>query len=247
MERLRTVRRLTADWEAPALFKNMILLGGCAYLFFGTFKAMHLGAFLIIPLMKGEADNREQRRRLKLRREFKEALISMKTALRAGYSMENTVGETRRDMEKVFGSESDIVKEFRHMENEIGLRLPVEQVFDSFAARARIEDITDFAAVLRTAKRSGGDLISITDSTAAIIGDKIELEAEIQTALAARKLEWKIMSAIPFLIIIYMRVCFPQFMSVLYTTITGRIVMTTAIGILGGAFLLGRRILSIEV
>ena len=99
---------------------------------------MLLGAFLIIPLMKGEADNREQRRRLKLRREFKEALISMKTALRAGYSMENTVGETRRDMEKVFGSESDIVKEFRHMENEIGLRLPVEQVFDSFAARARI-------------------------------------------------------------------------------------------------------------
>ena len=68
--------------------------------------------------------------------------------------------------------------------------------------------------------------MSIIRNTADQIGDKIDVKREIDTMLAAKKYEFQVMSVIPFGIVLYMTVSFPEFMGNLYGNIAGRGVMT---------------------
>lgn len=71
--------------------------------------------------------------------------------------------------------------------------------------------------------------------------------AEIETMLAARKYEFKVMAVIPFVMIAYMKFSFPEFMKILYGNPTGIGVMTACLAIYFGAYLLGEKIVNIEV
>ena len=89
--------------------------------------------------------------------------------------------------------------------------------------------------------------MSIIRNTADQIGDKIDVKREIDTMLAAKKYEFQVMSVIPFGIVLYMTVSFPEFMGNLYGNIAGRGVMTGCLIIYLDAYGLGRKIIEIEV
>lgn len=55
------------------------------------------------------------------------------------------------------------------------------------------------------------------------------------------------MLIVPPAILIYMNLCSADYMSVLYTTLTGRILMTAALVLYGIAMLIGYKILDIQV
>lgn len=65
--------------------------------------------------------------------------------------------------------------------------------------------------------------------------------------LAAKKLEFEIMSVIPFIMILYMKMTFGEFLSVLYGTWTGCIVMSICLVLYLGAYRFGWRLLQIEI
>lgn len=79
------------------------------------------------------------------------------------------------------------------------------------------------------------------------IEDKLAVAEEIETILAAKKYEFKVMSAVPFGVIAYMKVSFPEFMVVLYGSSVGIGVMSGCLGVYIAAYLLGRKIINIEV
>ena len=79
------------------------------------------------------------------------------------------------------------------------------------------------------------------------IGDKIETAKEIQTLIAAKKLEGRIMDIIPCFIILYIDLSSPGFFDVLYYTLFGRVIMTACLAVYLGAILLSEKIMSIEV
>ena len=70
-------------------------------------------------------------------------------------------------------------------------------MFLGLGERSGIEDIENFAAVFSTAKRSGGDMDKIIQTSARMIGDKIDVRKEIETTLSAKKAEQMIMSLMP--------------------------------------------------
>ena len=90
-------------------------------------------------------------------------------------------------------------------------------------------------------------MISIIRNTANQIGDKIDVKREIDTMLAAKKYEFRIMTMIPFGIVLYMSVSFPEFMGKLYGSIIGTGVMTGCLIVYLGAYGLGQKIIEIEV
>ena len=55
------------------------------------------------------------------------------------------------------------------------------------------------------------------------------------------------MAVIPFVMIAYMKFSFPEFMKILYGKPTGIGVMTACLAIYFGAYLLGEKIVNIEV
>ena len=83
--------------------------------------------------------------------------------------------------------------------------------------------------------------------TAEIIGEKIRIQEEILTATASRRMEQKIMSAIPILIVVYIELTSPGFFENLYSTMGGRILMTICLGIYLVSCQLAKSFLEIEI
>lgn len=161
----------------------------------------------------------------KLNLEFRELMLSMSAALSAGYSIENSIREAKKDIEMLYGDRSVILPETEKMIIAIENSRPIEKAVSDFAANCQIEDISCFADIFEIAKRTGGNMVEIVKSTAEKIGGKIEVKREIKTMIAAKKMESRIMNIVPLLIIIYFWITSPGFLDCLYTR-GGHVFMT---------------------
>ena len=97
------------------------------------------------------------------------------------------------------------------------------------------------------AKKSGGDMVEIIQNASDHIGEKIDVKREIQTVMSAKKFEFRIMCAIPFAMICYLKLSFFFFLQVLYGNVFGVIILTICLGVYALALELGKRIVEIEV
>lgn len=161
--------------------------------------------------------------------------------------MENALRETEKELRPLYPQGNRIRAEYERMSRELDMNLTAEQVMKEFAERVRQEDTDNFVTVFAAAKRVGGDSISILRETVRIIGGKIETEREIQTLLAAKRLEFRIMCVIPLGMVFYMRLAFPEFLSVLYGNPAGVILMSVCLGVYIFAYRMGNRLIQIEV
>lgn len=179
--------------------------------------------------------------------QFKEMIQAVSSSLSTGYSIENAIKESQKELRLLYSDKEPITRELMILVRQLRVQIPVEQAMEEFADRVELEDVQNFAAVFVTAKRSGGDMIAIIKSTTNQIGDKIDVRREIQTILASKRYEFKVMSAVPYGIIAYMGISFPEFMTCLYGNIIGIGVMTVCLGIYIAAYYLGVRLTEIEV
>lgn len=179
--------------------------------------------------------------------EFKDALISISAALQAGVSMENAVGSAAKDMAVLYGTNSHIVQELHLIEKQLNMSYSIEQSFWDFAKRSGIEDIRHFAEVLSIGKRTGGNLLQMIRTTSKMMTEKIEVQREIKTLIAAKQLEVNIMNLIPIFIILYLWFCSPGFLDVLYHTSGGILMMTLILCFYGSAFLCAEKIVQIPI
>lgn len=188
-----------------------------------------------------------RQKELEFREQFQNGMQTLASALKAGYSVENAIRETEKDLRTLYQEDSRILQEFGRMIHELDMNFTAEQVLKEMSGRIHQEDVENFVTVFATAKRTGGDSIAILRNTVKIIGDKIEVEREIQTLLSAKKLEFRVMCVIPLGMVLYMRMAFPEFLSVLYGGIPGIILMTVCLGVYAFAWKLGTKIIQIEV
>ena len=179
--------------------------------------------------------------------QFKDTMQALAVALRTGYSIENAMSETLKDIKVIYAADTWIVQEFTQMNRQLRMNIPVEQIWQEFSDRSDQEDVRNFTAVFVIAKRSGGDTVSILRNAIVQISDKTEVKREIDTVMAQKRLEFGVMSMIPLGIISYMYLSFPEFMDVLYGNPAGIIIMTICLGAYGAAYWLGKKIIEIEV
>ena len=90
-------------------------------------------------------------------------------------------------------------------------------------------------------------MVEIIRNASSQIGEKIDVKREVDTMLAAKRLEFRIMSTIPFVMICYLKMSFPTFMQVLYGNFVGWIVMTVCLLIYVVAYEIGKKMIEIEV
>jgi len=153
--------------------------------------------------------------------QFKEMTESVASALNVGYSAENAFKEAGKEMKILYYDHAMISKELDFIVRKIRLQIPLEQILYDFAQRVELEDVNNFATVFAAAKRSGGDMMAIIHNTASQIGEKIDVKREIDIILAAKRFEFKIMCVIPYAMIMYMQLSFPEFMQSLYGNVIG--------------------------
>ena len=189
----------------------------------------------------------EDKGKRRFERQFQDALQSLEAQLNVGYSMENAIKEVQRDLQIMYDKKKLIVREFNYMAMQLNLNVTAEIAWKDFAARIALPEVDTFVTVFSLAKRSGGDSIMIIKNAVRQLGDKAEVKREIDTVIAAKKLEFRVMSMIPFGIIAYMRLTFPEFMSGLYGNLPGVIFMSICLAAYIAAWNLGCKIVEIEV
>lgn len=233
--------------KVRALLKGTMLIGLVGYLFYSSI----ISFFCLMPYlyfyMKQE-QNRLCRMRLEqLRREFKEGIQALQAALDTGYSVENAFSEACKDLAMIYPEGSYITTEFRRIVQGIGMNHTPEQMLMDFAQRSGLEEIYSFAEIFTIAKKSGGDLLLIIRSTAQTIREKIEVENEIETLMAGKKMEQKVMNVIPFGILVYVRLTSEGFLDILYGNLLGVIIMSICLGVYMAAIKLADIIIDVEV
>ncbi len=210
-----------------------------------------IGILLLTPLiclyMKGKKRSLIKDRKWRLNLEFRDGILAISAALEAGYSAENAIEEARKDLRNIYPEDAMIMQELSYMINQIRMNVTVEKVLEDFASRSQVEDILSFSEVFSTAKRTGGDLISVIKLTGNVISDKIEVKREIITLITAKRMEANIMKGIPVLILIYLSMSSPGFLNPLYHSSFGIIVMSLLLLFYMGAYLVIERIIAIEV
>jgi len=238
---------ITKAQYVTSLLKGILIILTIAYLFYENL----LYAIIFIPYihiyMKNTAIEIKRKKKQELLNQFKDGMLAVSFSLNVGYSVENSFKEALGELILLYGNSSDIVIQFKNINYRIGMNETIEDVLDDFARKCNIEDILYFSEVFRYAKRSGGDLIAIIRNTANTIGEKIEAKNEILTVISGKQMEQKIMSIVPFGIILYLKLSSPEFIEGLYGNMLGVVVMTLCLALYILSYWLAQRIVRIEV
>lgn len=200
--------------------------------------------FVTRKFLRGYLLGRQKREMLY---QFGEMLQIMSSSLKAGSSVENAFVQAWKEYAKLYGEKSIMAREFRSISHQMMLNEPLEPLLEDLAQRSGIEEIASFSQVFAFAKRSGGDMMKIFQSTVEKIRQKSEVEREIATVITAKRYEQRIMDLVPFGILFYVGMTSPEFLAPLYGNLIGVIVMTVCLLGYIGAFLLAEKILDIEV
>ena len=114
----------------------MIFLG---LFFYKSLKAVPFmlpaGAFYLAMLAK----KKEERKKERLRNEFKDAILSIAANLRAGYAVENAFRETLQEMKILYGKDALIYQEFYKIVQGLANGISVEALMGQFAQRSGME------------------------------------------------------------------------------------------------------------
>ena len=181
-----------------------------------------------------------RKRKQTLNTQFKDMLYALSSSMSAGRSLEMAFQDALRDLEVIYPDpETPIMQETTYILRCISMNMTVEDAISQFAARAHIEDIQNFADVIRICKRSGGNLIEVIRSTSQMITDKIETKNEIETVITAKKFESRIMTCTPIVMVAVLSAASPDYMK--------PVVMTVAIVLFVVSFFIGEKIMEIEV
>lgn len=219
----------------------------CSWILYKSFWGILL-FIIIFPLCRNSyREKQKELRKQKLLLEFKEAMQSVSASLLSGYSIENAWQEAELEMRELYGIEGYMTKEMKLMNGKVRMNQSVEELLYQFALRSSCEEILEFAEVFRFAKRSGGNFGKIIQNTIFHIGEKIEIEREIQIMIAGKKMEQKIMNIVPIALLVYLNLTSEEFLAPLYGNMLGICIMTAAFLAYLGAFLLAQKITQIKL
>ena len=160
----------------------------------------------------------------------------------AGSFSQEDVNEIFRIMHTVKGSSA--MMEFNSL---MTVSHNIEDLFLDLAKRSGIDDIRTFAHIFEISKRTGGNLMQIMRQSSNIITEKIETKQEMDTVLAEKKMEQKVMAVAPLALMVLLTQSTGDFMEPLFNTFGGRVVCTIALALVIVGFLWGNKLTDIEI
>lgn len=241
------IYRLSSKDKTLIFIKGCLLILIIAYVFYESI----LVSLCLLPVLyfyiKKSRRKREKELKFQLSIQFRDFIMSVSSAIHAGYSVENAWREAQEEMRAIYSCESMIFKEVFTMIAGIDNNRSLETLLHEFGKKSEVDEIREFAEVFAIAKRSGGDMGKIIRTCASMINDKTEVKREIHIAVHGKKFESQLMNAIPFIIILYVSTTTPGFFDVLYHNTRGIVIMTVCLVIYLFSYELGEKIVDIEV
>ncbi|MBP3352350.1 MAG: type II secretion system protein F [Lachnospiraceae bacterium] len=174
--------------------------------------------------------------------QFKECVLSVLGAIRAGYAVENAFAESIMDMEIMYGKDCWIAKEVRIICRGVRNNKTLEGALADLGRKSGLAEICEFAEVFTIAKRNSGNIPETIELYSKVISEHLELIGELETLLAAKRLEQKVMNVMPFLIVLYLEYTNRGYFDMMYHNLTGVAIMTGCLVVYLAAYALAEKI-----
>lgn len=226
-----------------------ILASVVVYLFYHIIPISVIGGFIIgIFLEKLYADSTIKKRQKNLRLQFRDFLESMAVAARAGNVEVKAIKSAAQDLRLSYSEQSDIVREIDNIIVQYeGGGIAIKDLFQDFADRSNLPDIQSFATIYGVIEGKSDRFGDIVVQTHEIIGEKIEVEQEIETGITSAKSETYMMLVMPIVIVIMMSCMGGGLLDALFTTVVGRLTATIALVLFVISFIMAMKFTDIEV
>lgn len=192
----------------------------------------------------------KKRRKTNKRRQAELDFSQYLTCLLPLFSVARPLGKTlvmaADDYAGIHG-ESPFLRSVRKALHQANMNRDPGKGFDALAEEFGMEDLRLFAHVLALCEKSGGNIAESIRTSMEMIRDKIMIRLEIDTILAEKNMERKIITVMPLGILALFSLTAPTYLDPLYMTWSGRIAVTLAGLLFLLQWFLGKRISSIEV
>lgn len=186
------------------------------------------------------------KRRSKLKHQFRDMLDSLTVAVGAGENISNAFVTAKNELSMQYDGNAYILKELEVIITDMNNAINVEDILMDFGNRSGIDDIKSFASVFAVSYRKGGNMKDIIRNTHNILSDKMEIGEDIETLVTSNKMEQNIMIVMPVMLIGMIKFASPDF-AANFVSSTGLASTTIALVLFVAAYFIGKKVLSIKI
>lgn len=170
-----------------------------------------------------------------------EALATMSNSLRAGFSLPQAMQLVGKEMPDPIGPEFDRVV------REVGLGVPIEEVFSNLIKRLPNRELEVVVQAMLAQRKSGGNLAELLETMEETIRGRIRILEELKTLTAQGILSSWVITFLPVGLGLYMYIVNPDYFSPMLEHPLGIFMLVAgAMSIIIGWFLI-QRVVRIEV
>ncbi|MFZ5827159.1 MAG: type II secretion system F family protein [Bacillota bacterium] len=190
-----------------------------------------------------------QKRRELLTAQFGIALQAMAASLRAGASLRSAVERAKVDAARMLAGQplTPIVGELERIEKDLRMGFSLEEALVRFRDRVQLEDVSDFVGAVLLCRVRGGNVATVMASIAEIIQDKIAIRQQILMLTAGKRAEANMVTFGPPAMVVLMGFLTPEYLTPLYEQLAGQVMLAVGTALLVAAFVIGRKVLEIEI
>lgn len=235
---------LSPGQRIMSLTAGLLVGFGVGYLYYNSVIAGAVGA--VLAGWKAPSIYQKslfKRRSDELRVQFRDMLESLSNSMTVGMTASRAFHAAYNDMVTEHGEAAYITKELQLMCNAHDNQgIEIKDMMNDFAARSGLDDARSFAGVFDVSTNLGGDIPKIVRETRDMIGEKIEVEMEIQTLVTGQKSQLNILTVMPLVMTVLMK-CINTGAD---TTLTF-VAKTIALGMFIFAYWIGTKMVDIKV
>lgn len=231
----------------PSIGISVVLTLVIAWLFYDSIKACVLGPVVMAFIYRRLRDEKRQQKREAFLEDYRIMLQLLASSLQTGYSVENAFRAAERDMQGVISEGSLLQRALIQINRQIRMQVPAEKAVATAAEAIGYEEMTDFADMFAWARKLGGDYSATIRRMASKIGASVSQKQELTALMAEKQLERKIMSIMPAVMLLYIRMTSADYLAPLYHSTLGAAVMTVCLVVYVLLAELSRRIMKIEI
>jgi tight adherence protein B len=180
-------------------------------------------AVLIPVAARFLVSHRASRRQAAFADQLNDTLLLLAGTLRGGYGFMQAADTVARE------GESPTSEEFRRLVLETRLGRPVEEALAAMHERVGSVDFGWVVQAIEMNLESGGNLAEVLETVAGTIRDRAQLRRQVKSLSAEGRMSGWILLALPFALAGVMAATNPAYISELYLTVPGRIMLGVAV------------------
>lgn len=160
-----------------------------------------------------------KQKRKKIEEDLLKAIIIMNNAFKSGRNIVQAVEIVKTELD------GPIEDEFKKIYLDITYGLELDVVFNRFYERVRLDDAKYITSSLTLLNKTGGDIIKVFSMIEKSIFDKKNLKNELNSLTASSKFVFKMLVAMPFILVLFIFILNRNYFNPLISTPIGIIIL----------------------